>query len=119
MIHSRMPGLGDNAFGLASNHSSSVAYFRRACRNAETTSFCRNLVCRLREHGNVIMRRPLSTPAKKREYQWAICLIRQRDKFLVGYVGAQDTDSAIEEAIKRFGITDPEQQKRLIAQRSG
>jgi hypothetical protein len=64
------------------------------------------------------MRRPLSTPAKKREYQWAISLIRRCDKFLVGYVGALDAESAIEEAIKRFGITDADQQERLVAQRS-
>jgi hypothetical protein len=68
--------------------------------------------------GTVVMRFPRSTPAKKREYQWAISLIRQRVKFLVGYVGAPDADTAVQKAIKRFGITDSEQQKRLVAQRS-
>jgi hypothetical protein len=44
-------------------------------------------------------------------------LIRQRGKFS-GYVSAQDAKTAIEEAIKHFGINDPQQQRRLIAQRS-
>jgi hypothetical protein len=60
------------------------------------------------------MRRPRSTPPEKREHQWAITLIRQRGKFL-GYVSAPDAETAIQEAIE---IKDPEQQKRLIAQRS-
>jgi hypothetical protein len=67
--------------------------------------------------GILVMRLPQSTPAKKREYQWAISLIRHTGKFLVCYVGAPDAGTAIQEAIKRFGITDLEQQGRLIAQR--
>jgi hypothetical protein len=38
---------------------------------------------------------------EKREYQWAITLIRQRGKFL-GYVEAPDCESAIKVAIKYF-----------------
>jgi Ser/Thr protein kinase RdoA (MazF antagonist) len=64
-----------------------------------------------------LMRRPRYTPPEKREHQWAITLIRQRGKFL-GYVRAPDAETAIREAIKHFEIKDPEQQKRLIAQRS-
>jgi hypothetical protein len=60
---------------------------------------------------------PRSTPPKQQEQQWAITLIRQRGKFL-GYVSVSDAETAIQEAIKHFSITDPEQQKRLIAQRS-
>jgi hypothetical protein len=63
------------------------------------------------------MRRPKTTPHEKREHQWAITLIRQRGKFL-GYVKAPDTETAIREAIKHFDIKDPDQQKRLIAERS-
>jgi Ser/Thr protein kinase RdoA (MazF antagonist) len=63
------------------------------------------------------MCRPKSTPPEKREHQWAITLIRQRGKFL-GHVSAPDQETAIQEAIKRFEVKDPEQQKRLIAQRS-
>jgi hypothetical protein len=63
------------------------------------------------------MRRHKSTPPEKREHQWAITLIRQRGKFL-GYVSAPDAETAIDKAIEHFGITDPEQQRRLIAQRS-
>jgi hypothetical protein len=64
------------------------------------------------------MRRAKSTPPpEKREHQWAITLIRQRGKF-PGYVTAPDQESAIQEAIKHFEIKDPEQHKRLIAQRS-
>ena len=62
------------------------------------------------------MRRPRSTPLKKQEHQWAITLIRQRGRFL-GYVKAPDAKSAIEQAIKHFDIKDPEQQRRLVAQR--
>jgi hypothetical protein len=63
------------------------------------------------------MRRPKTTPPENCEHQWAITLIRQHGKFL-GYVKAPDQERAIQEAIKHFEITDPEQQKRLIAQRS-
>jgi hypothetical protein len=64
------------------------------------------------------MRRPKSTPPpEKQEHQWAVTLIRQRGKFL-GYVRAPNQDTAIQEAIKQFEITDPEQQRRLIAQRA-
>jgi hypothetical protein len=60
---------------------------------------------------------PKSTPPEKRKHQWAITLIRQHGK-LLSYVKALDAETAIQEAIEHFEITDPEQQKRLIAQRS-
>jgi hypothetical protein len=56
-------------------------------------------------------------PREKHEHQWAITLIRQHGKFL-GYVKAPDQETAIQEAIRHFEIKDPEQQRRLIAQRS-
>jgi hypothetical protein len=49
-------------------------------------------------------------------HRWEITLIRERGKFL-GFFEATDEASAIEEAIKVFQITNPEQQKRLIARR--
>jgi hypothetical protein len=56
------------------------------------------------------------TVATKKQYEWAITLIRKRGKFL-GYVEAPDEKAAIVEAIKHFEIKDREQQKRLSAQR--
>jgi len=38
---------------------------------------------------------------------------------VIDHVKAADAASAIEEAIKQFGITEPEQQRRLAARRVG
>jgi hypothetical protein len=48
---------------------------------------------------------------------WAISRIKSTPAVTLGHVEAPDAESAIREAIKRFGITDPEQQKRLAARR--
>jgi hypothetical protein len=48
--------------------------------------------------------------------KWEITLIRQRGQFL-GFVDTPEERAAIEEAIKVFEATNPEQQKRLIARR--
>jgi hypothetical protein len=53
-------------------------------------------------------------PSKKM-YEWRITRIRGTPAALIGYVKASDAEQAIEEAIKAFGITDAEQQKRLAA----
>jgi hypothetical protein len=53
--------------------------------------------------------------ATKKQYRWAITLIRQRGKFL-GYFEALDQETAIKKAIKHFQIKDQQQQKRLVAQ---
>jgi hypothetical protein len=37
---------------------------------------------------------------------------------LIGYVEASDAGQAIQAAIREFGITNPEHQKRLVAQRT-
>jgi hypothetical protein len=37
---------------------------------------------------------------------------------LIGYVEAPDAEQAIRIAIREFGITNPEHQKRLVAQRA-
>jgi hypothetical protein len=55
-------------------------------------------------------------PAKT--YTWEITLIRERGKFL-GHVEAPDAETAIKVAIEQFQITNPEQQRRLIARRTG
>jgi hypothetical protein len=54
-------------------------------------------------------------PSKKTPI-WEIMPIRERGKFL-GYAEARDAEAAIKEAIERFQITNPEQQKRLVARR--
>jgi hypothetical protein len=53
---------------------------------------------------------------EKKLYSWEITLIRERGN-LLGHVDAPDEKAAIEEAIKVFQITNPEQQKRLFARR--
>jgi hypothetical protein len=54
--------------------------------------------------------------AKPPLYRWTIYLIRKRGE-LLGSVEAPDEKTAIAAAIEKYGITDSEQQKRLIAQR--
>ena len=49
-------------------------------------------------------------------YEWRITRIRSTPAALIGHVEAPDAEQAIEEAIRQFGIADPEQQKRLAAQ---
>ena len=46
---------------------------------------------------------------------WAISRIKGTPAAVLGHVEAPDADSAIKEAIKKFEITDPEQQQRLAA----
>jgi hypothetical protein len=53
-------------------------------------------------------------PSKKM-YEWRITRIRSTPAALIGYVEAPDAEQAIEEAIRAFGITDAEQQRRLAA----
>jgi hypothetical protein len=48
-------------------------------------------------------------------YEWRITRIRSTPAALIGYVEAPVAAQAIKEAIRAFGITDPEQQKRLAA----
>lgn len=48
--------------------------------------------------------------------RWRISIIRKRAEHLGG-VTAADADEAIQVAIKAFGITDPERQRRLAARR--
>jgi hypothetical protein len=55
--------------------------------------------------------------AKKppRTRTWLISRIKSTPAVVLGYVDAPDAESAIKEAIERFGITDRDQQQRLMA----
>jgi hypothetical protein len=48
-------------------------------------------------------------------YEWRITRIRSTPATLIGHVEAPDAEQAIKEAIRLFGIADPEQHKRLAA----
>jgi hypothetical protein len=50
------------------------------------------------------------------EKRWRISLIKATPARLIGHVAAPDEASAIKKAIEEFKITDPERQRRLIAQ---
>jgi hypothetical protein len=50
-------------------------------------------------------------------HTWAILRIKGTPAVEVGWVDAPDAATAIKEAIERYGITDREQQKRLVARR--
>jgi hypothetical protein len=52
------------------------------------------------------------------EHAWSIFRIRKTPAELLGRVCAPDQDTAIRKAIELFKITNPEHQKRLIAQRA-
>jgi hypothetical protein len=49
-------------------------------------------------------------------YEWRITRIRSTPAALIGHVEAPNAEQAIQEAIREFGITDAQQQKRLAAQ---
>jgi hypothetical protein len=55
-------------------------------------------------------------PSIPKIFQWRIIRIKASPAAIVGHVNAPDAEQAIKEAIREFGITDPEQQKRLAAQ---
>ncbi len=50
----------------------------------------------------------------KKTKRWHIHVLRWKGEH-IGTVEAPDAASAIKAAIKQFGITDPERQKRLVA----
>jgi hypothetical protein len=50
-------------------------------------------------------------------HRWRIVRLRATPAEQIGYVEAPDEAAAIAEAIRAYGITDPERQKRLVAQR--
>jgi hypothetical protein len=63
------------------------------------------------------MTRNNSDMAEPAPQRWAIYIISNRGEFLDS-VEAPDEASAIIAAIKKFGIVDAEQQKRLVAWRA-
>jgi 1,2-phenylacetyl-CoA epoxidase PaaB subunit len=52
------------------------------------------------------------------QYRWNIFVLRATPATPIGSVEAPDAASAIKKAIEVFEITDPQKQKRLIAQRA-
>ena len=50
-------------------------------------------------------------------YEWRITRIRSTPAVLIGHVEAPDADQAIQEAIRKYEITNPHDQGRLAAQR--
>ena len=50
-------------------------------------------------------------------YRWRITRIKASPAALIGWVEAPDAEQAIRAAIREFEITNPEHQKRLVAQR--
>jgi hypothetical protein len=51
------------------------------------------------------------------QYEWRITRIRSTPAVLIGHVQAPDADQAIQEAIRKYEITSPQEQERLAAQR--
>ena len=54
---------------------------------------------------------------KATEYRWKIYRLRGTPAAFIGSVTATDEKAALMAAIEEFGIHDPQQQKRLLAQR--
>jgi hypothetical protein len=59
---------------------------------------------------------PKRSPRSKL-YEWRITRIRSTPARFIGYVQAPDAEQAVKEAIAQFGISNPQEQARLAAQR--
>jgi hypothetical protein len=57
-------------------------------------------------------------PPSKKLFRWRITRLKASPAALIGYVEAADEEQAIRTAIREFEITNPEHQKRLVAQRA-
>jgi len=57
-------------------------------------------------------RQPISRAAKL--HRWRISRLRATRAEFVGHLNAPDKATAIKEAIRSYGIIDPEKQKRLV-----
>jgi hypothetical protein len=64
------------------------------------------------------MKRPRQSSTEK-THRFSIYRLRGTPAAFVGSVDAADEKDAVKAAIEQFGIEDPHQQKRLIAQRHG
>jgi hypothetical protein len=58
-----------------------------------------------------------SRSRRSKLYEWRITRIRSTPAVLIGYVQAPDAEQAVKEAIVRYGISNPQEQARLAAQR--
>jgi hypothetical protein len=56
-------------------------------------------------------------PKPKANHSWRIYRLRGTPAAFIGIVYAPDEQAAIKKAIEEYGITDPQNQERLIAQR--
>ena len=57
-------------------------------------------------------------PAKgKQLFPWQISRVTGKGALYIGQVDAPDAESAIKAAIRKYDITDPEQQNRVAARR--
>jgi hypothetical protein len=54
---------------------------------------------------------------EKKLPRWRITLIRNHGGMRIGTVEAATAEEAIKVAIAAYGVTDPERQRRLVAQR--
>ena len=57
-------------------------------------------------------------PKPERLYTWRIARIKGTPAADIGTVEAPDAETAIKEAIKKYGINNSEQRKRLVARRT-
>ena len=51
-------------------------------------------------------------------FRWRVTRLKASPAALICYVEAPDQEQAIRAAIREFAITNPEHQKRLVAQRA-
>jgi hypothetical protein len=61
--------------------------------------------------------RQKAKPAAASLHQWRISRLKSTPAITLGMVEAADAEGAIKAAVEKFGITDPWQQSRLVAQR--
>ena len=59
------------------------------------------------------------TKPRTKDHEWRIIRIKGSPAAYVGHVRAADEKEAIRKAIQEFQITNPEDRKRLVAQRVG
>lgn len=102
---------------------SDFSYFPAACRNAAALgrrrTGLRSFGLRVNPSFRVAALPFYISRVAKKLYRWSIYRTGKSPSVYLGSVHARDEKTAIEEAIKDFGITDPEQQKRLMALREG
>jgi hypothetical protein len=61
--------------------------------------------------------RQKAKPAAAPLHKWRITRIKATPAITLGTVEAADAEGAIKAAVEKFGISDPWQQSRLVAQR--